>query len=61
MNTEEMYRAAITFDNAADQMKRVVEQFDYSVDRLERLIGSGYGNNIERLIEALENMPSGNN
>lgn len=54
MNTEEMARAAITFDGAADQMRRTVEQFDHAVDRLEKLLGSGWGNNIERLIETLE-------
>lgn len=54
MNTEEMSRAANTFDSAADQMRRSVEQFDMAVDKLERLLGSGWGNNIERLIEVLE-------
>lgn len=36
-------------------MQRVVNQFDGVASQLERLLGQGYGSNIDRLVEALEN------
>ncbi len=60
VNTEEMRRAASSMSEASDEMRRTANSFSDSVDRLERLFGQGYGSNIDRLIEAIENMPSGN-
>ncbi len=53
--TEQMQRAANTIASAADDIKRSINQFTENVDRLEKLLGSGYGNTVERLIQALEN------
>lgn len=55
INTEEMRRAAGTFDNAIEDFRRIVGTFDEAVHRLVPLLGQGYGSNIDRLIEALEN------
>lgn len=54
MNSEEMMRAAHIMGNAAEEMRRAANDFDNAVHMLSQLIGSGYGNNIERLIEQLE-------
>ncbi len=60
VNTEEMRRAANTIDSAAETMQRAAGQFDDAVFRLEKLIGSGWQNNIERLVECLENLEAKN-
>ncbi len=54
INTEQMQRAAGTFDSAVEQLQRVVNQLDQTVWQLLPLLGQGYGNNLERLIEQLE-------
>ena len=56
VNTEEMRRAASQMDSAAETMRRASGQFDDAVFRLEKLLGQGYGGNIERLVEALEKL-----
>jgi len=54
MSSEEMARAARSINDAAEEMRKAVGQFDDAVYRLGQLFGSGYGNNVERLIEQLE-------
>lgn len=58
INTEQMQRAACTFDNAVDQMQRVVGTMEENVYRLNQLFGEGYGTNIDKLIEQLEELNS---
>lgn len=53
VNTEQMERAANTFDSAVDGLKRLIGQFDDTVHCLTPLIGQGYGNNLEQLIQLL--------
>lgn len=40
MNTEEMQRAANTFDNAVDQMQRVANQFENIAIQMQRAADS---------------------
>lgn len=68
MNTEQMQRAAITFDSAVDQMQRVASQFEnmanqmqqaaesmaQSVALMDELLGEGKAVSINRLAQALE-------
>jgi len=58
INTEQMQRAACTFDNAIDQMQRTVGTMENSVHQLNQLFGQGYGTNIDKLIEQLEELNS---
>lgn len=58
INTEQMQRAACTFDNAVDQMQRVSGSIENSVHCLTQLFGQGYGTNIDKLIEQLEELNS---
>lgn len=58
INTEQMQRAACTFDNAVDQMQRVVGTMEENVHRLNLLFGQGYGTNVDKLIEQLEELNS---
>lgn len=53
INTEQIQRAANTFDNAVDQMQKIVNQFDEIASRLTPLLGTGYGSSVEHLIEEL--------
>ena len=54
MNHEQIQRAANQIESAVDNMQRIAGNLDESISRLVPLLGEGYGNNIERLIEALE-------
>lgn len=40
--------------DAAEKMRQAADQMDQAAQRLERLFSAGYGNNLERLIYALE-------
>jgi hypothetical protein len=56
MNSEDAWRTANRMHEAADKAKRAAEQMDEIVQRLERLLGDGYGGNGVRLLEALESL-----
>lgn len=55
INTEQMERAANTFDNAVDQLRRVVGQFDNAVCSLNRILEP-----LDRLIMELEKFNAAN-
>lgn len=61
MSSEQMQRAANTMDSAAETMRRAAGQFDDAVFRLEKLIGTGWQNNIERLVGCLEQLEAKQN
>lgn len=55
MNTEEMQRAANTFDNAVDQMQRVTYTFDNAVDHMQS-VASQFENIAYQMTQAAESM-----
>ncbi len=54
ISDENQLKAAYTMADAAEKMRLAADQIDQASQRFERLLGVGYGNNIDRLIEALE-------
>jgi len=54
IDVEGMERAARRMHDAAESASRSAERFEEAVRRLSVLVDSGYGNNVERLIQLLE-------
>lgn len=56
INTEQMIQAACMFRDAADKMERTVGSLEFMLQKLTTLIDSGYGNNVEKLVQELEDL-----
>ena len=56
MNSEEMMRAACIMREAAETNLRAANMVNDSVNQLQVLIGQGYGNNMDLLIEQLQKL-----
>jgi hypothetical protein len=56
---EEVGAAGRTISHAADRMSSAADRMEECTRRLEILFGQGYGSNLDRLIEAIENMNAG--
>lgn len=54
LSDEGLSSAASRMEDAAERIRVAADNFAETVNRLERLIGVGYGNNIERLLQQLE-------
>lgn len=53
--SEGVERAGYAMNAASEQMSRAAATIEECTRRLEMLFGQGYGSNLDRLIEALEN------
>ena len=53
--SETVNDASVRILNAASEMMRAANIIDDATHRLTQLFGQGYGSNLDRLIEALEN------
>ncbi len=56
--SETVSDASIRMASAASEMLRAANMIEDATLRLERLFGQGYGTNLDRLIEALEKLPT---
>jgi hypothetical protein len=56
LSDEGQLQAAVIMREAAEKNERAANTFAESVNKLELLIGSGYGNNIEKLLEAFSDL-----
>ncbi len=54
IDTEGMQTAARRMNEAADNFTRAADRMEESVNRLTMLLGQGYGNNLEKIIQLLE-------
>ena len=54
IDVEGIERAARMLRDATENASRVADRMEDVTHRLTVLLGSGYGNNVERLIELLE-------
>ena len=54
LDVEGAEHAARRLESAASEATRAADRLDDAINRLTALIGSGYGNVAERLLEALE-------
>ena len=53
--SEDVSRAGHTMQSAANDMLHAANTIEECTRRLEMLFGQGYGSNLDKLIEALEN------
>jgi len=53
---DDVARAGSTIQSAASDMQRAAYTIEECTRKLEMLFGQGYGSNMDRLIEALENL-----
>ena len=53
--SDDVYRASHNMQSAANDMLRAANTIEECTRKLEQLFGQGYGSNLEKLIEALEN------
>lgn len=49
-------RAAIRLERAAEEANRAADRMESVLHQLTQLVGHGYGNNVERFIEAAEKL-----
>jgi len=56
VGADSVQSAGYTMRDAASDMQRAASTIEDCTQRLERLFGQGYGSNLDRLIEALENL-----
>lgn len=55
VNTEDMHRAARRMEDAAKEATQAADRLEEAVRQMRLLTDSGYGNNVETLIELLRN------